>query len=640
MCKRFSWLIVLLLIAFPAQGAPALHLGNIALNPRCKPCQDFDRYVNADWKRKHPIAENAESWDQFEELTKQNDLHLRSLLIQSAGHRGAIGSDTQKLGDFYASCMDTKRIESLTHRPLAAELERIALVRDRSTLIAELAHLQSYGLDVLFDFGTRDIGRTVNIKAEVRPTSLAMGEPFYYQQELGLFRAHVARIFAWTGSSNSATDAQVVANLESNLALASPPRRAQRLLQSRRLLKREQFQVLIPHLSLTAYFSALQLEIPSEFSVVHPAYFRALDRQLATVPIASWKVYLRWRLIDALAASLNRQIAQEDYRFNRQFWDDVSDEPRWKRCIGATDDALSGLLSQAFGAKYLSPTVRPEVQTILDNIRGQIKVSLTAQTWMSNETRERAFKRLDTLGAKIAFPEHSPDYSALKVERESFVANLFQAWQWETRRDLQRIGKLPDPDYWDTAVSEVNAYYDLGRNEIVLPAGILKPPFFSSRAEPAANYGGIGTVIGHELTHGLSALEQFDSQGNRHSWWNLADQKVFLRRSACLAHQFNQRKLDGQSSLPENVADLSGLTLSYAAFQKVQSGKPSLIIDGFSPEQRFFIYYARLWAANEPDYGYSRYAPSRLRVNLPLANMPGFALAFRCQLPKERCRIW
>jgi putative endopeptidase len=640
MCKRFSWLIVFLLMALPVQAAPVLHLGNIALNPHCKPCQDFDRYVNADWKRKHPIPKNAESWDQFEELTKQNDLNLHSLLIQAASHTGTMGSDTQKLGDFYASCMDTKRIESLALKPLIPELERIAQMQDRSTLIAEIAHLQSYGLDVLFDFGTRDMGRTVNIKAEVRPTSLAMGEPFYYQQELGLFRAHVARIFAWTGSSTAAADARIVANLESKLALASPPRRVQRHLESRRVFKREQFQALIPHLPLLTYFSALQLEVPNEFSVVYPAYFRALDRQLATVPVTRWKIYLRWRLIDALAASLNRQIAKEDYRFNQQYWEDVSDEPRWKRCIGATDDALSGLLSQAFAAKYLSATVRPEVRAILDTMRSQIKVSLAAQTWMSNETREQAFKRLDTLGTKIAYPEHPLDYSTLKVERKNFVANLLQAWQWETHLDLQRIGKLPDLDYWDTAVSEVNAYYDLGRNEIVLPAGILQPPFFTSGAEPAVNYAGIGTVIGHELTHGLSALEQFDSQGNRHSWWKPADQKVFLRRSTCLANQLNQLKLDGQSSLPENVADLSGLSLSYAAFQKVQLGKPRLVINGFSPEQRFFVYYAHLWAANEPAYGYSRYAPSRLRVNLPLANLPGFAQAFRCPIPKERCRIW
>ncbi len=640
MVKHFSWLLIFFFIAVPVQGAPLPHLGSISLNPRCKPCQDFDRFVNADWKRKHPIPKNAASWDQFEELTKQNDLHLRSLLIQFASNTGSSGSNTQKLGDFYASCMNTKRIESLALKPLAQELDRILQVRDRTDLIAEIAHLQSYGLDPLFDLGTRDMGRTVNIKAEIRPTSLAMGEPFYYQQELGTFRNHVARIFAWTGSKTATADARIVANLESNLALASPPRRVQRRLESRRLLKRDQFQSLIPHLPLPAYFSALELGIPNEFSIVNPAYFRVLDRQLATVPIAHWKIYLRWRLIDALAASLNRQIAREDYQFNRQFWDDVSDEPRWKRCIGATDDALSGLLSQAFAAKYLSPTVRPEVHAILDNVRGQIKASFAAQTWMSNETREQAFKRLDTLGAKIAFPEHLPDYSTLKVERENFVANLFQSWQWETRIDLQRIGKLPDPDYWDTAISEVNAYYDLGRNEIVLPAGILQPPFFTSGAEPAANYGGIGTVIGHELTHGLSALEQYDSQGNRRSWWKAADQKVFLKRSACLADQLNRLNLDGQSSLPENVADLSGLSLSYGAFQKVQLSQPRLTIDGFSPEQRFFIYYARLWAANEPSSGYVRYAPSRLRVNLPLANLPAFALSFRCPVPAERCRIW
>lgn len=627
-------------MAVPVQGAPLPHLGNIALNARCKPCQDFDRYVNADWKRTHPIPKNAVSWDQFEELSKQNDQHLRSLLIQFASHTGSLGSSTQKLGDFYASCMNTKRIESLALKPLASELDRISQVRDRAGLIAEIAHLQSYGLDALFDFGTRDMGRTVTIKAEIRPTSLAMGEPFYYQQELGTFRSHVARIFAWTGSKTAAADARIVANLESNLALASPPRRIQRRLESRRLLKRDQFQSLIPHLPLAAYFSALQLEIPNEFSVIDPAYFRALDRQFATVPIAHWKIYLRWRLIDALAASLNGQIAREDYHFNRQFWNDVSNEPRWKRCIGATDDALSGLLSQAFAAKYLSPTVRPEVRAILDNIRGQIKASLTAQTWMSHETREQAFKRLDTLVVKIAFPEHLSDYSTLKVARENFVANLFQAWQWETRLDLQRIGHLPDPDSWDTAISEVNAYYDLGRNEIVLPAGILQPPFFTSGAELAANYGGIGTVIGHELTHGLSALEQFDSEGNRRSWWKVADQKVFLKRSVCLAHQFNRLNLDGRSSLPENVADLSGLSLSYAAFQKVQSGKPRLAIDGFSPEQRFFIFYAHLWAANEPFSGYVRYAPSRLRVNLPLANLRAFSRAFHCPLPTEPCRIW
>lgn len=627
----------------PGRAAP--HAGGF--DRPCKPCEDFDRYVNGSWRRTHPVPAGAESFDRFEALGNQNHRRLGQVLERAAAYTGDPGSSSQKLGDFYASCMNTARIDRLGTRPLDGELARIEGIHDRASLAEGIARLHRDGVDALFSLDTFEPGPEMPIRAEVAPTSLAMAEPFYYSRAGSgwrrAFAAHAARVLRLSGVPRriAEAEAKTIVVIETQLALASSERptldpAGDETVALATLL------ALAPHFDWPRYFRALGLE-PLVVSVPRPEYVRGLDLQLARVGIERWKVYLRWRLLDAAAASLSRPMATEDSRFSTHFWDEVPGASRQPFCVDATANALGDLLNRTYIEKYLAPDGIERVGVIFEAIKAQL-VRAFEDPGLREQTRAGAMARFDRLVLKLGYPAHWIDYDGLTIDRGAFFANVLQGWQFEVRRKLARIGTMPDPGRWRTDPLEVNAYYDLAANELVLPAGILQPPFFDPRADDAVNYGGIGAVIGHELTHGFSPLEQYSPSGKRQSWWAKVDEERFVRRATCLSRQFDRYGVDGRHVLGESVADLGGLALAYDAFRTAEGLRPQ---PSPSAEQRFFLSYARLWAANEPYGGDSDYAPSRLRVQIPLSNLESFARAFRCQRDDRlvrsatgRCRIW
>jgi predicted metalloendopeptidase len=419
---------------------------------------------------------------------------------------------------------------------------------------------------------------------------------------------------------------------------------------------------LTPAFSWGDYFAALGLPRDISINVAHPEFYRAVNQMLTEAPLADWKTYLRWHLVAAAAPSLSSKFEEESFNFNGKVLAGRKEQyPLWRRCVAATDAQLGEALGQAYVARAFTPESKRRMQTMVSNLISAFRERVQKLDWMGDQTRRQALAKLDAFGQKIGYPDKWIDYSSLDVTRDSYVQNVMRAAAFEVRRDLAKIGKPVDRAEWGMSPPTVNAYNHLILNEIVFPAGILQAPFFNPQADDAVNYGAIGAVIGHEITHGFDDQgATFDHQGNLKNWWSEADLKSFQSRAECIVNQFGAYevepglKMTGKLVAGESIADLGGLQVAYDAFMKSLEGKPRpASIDGFTPEQRFFMGWAQVWAA--------KYTPevtrlitqsdphpiSRFRVNGPLSNMPEFAAAFQCKAgdpmvrpEKERCRIW
>jgi putative endopeptidase len=641
------------------------------LDRSVKPTQDFYRFANGGWQAKHPIPPEYPAWGSFHQLSEKNQTALRTILEAAASDRAAKpGSNEQKIGDFYASFMDTASIDAAGIRPLQPELVRIDAIEDRAGLIGAVAHLQTIGSTALFQFGsTQDFKDSTQVIGEAVQGGLGLPDRDYYtkhdahSQELrAAYVKHVAKMFELAGDSKStaARKAQTVMDIETGLAKASMTRVEQRdPVAVYHKMTLAQLTEMTPGFNWPAYFQALGRPDLKSLNVGQPAFFKALDRQLAAVPMADWKTYLRWHLLNHMAPDLSDPFVQERFDFDKRLSGAKVLRPRWKRGVQATDRNLGEALGQLYAQTYFPPAAKAQVLKLVDNLRGVLREDLQTLDWMSPATRKAANAKLDMFTVKIGYPDKWRDYSALQVVRGSHLANLLRANQFEWQRDLDKIGKPVDRAEWHMTPPTVNAYYDPTMNEIVFPAGILQPPFFDPTADDAINYGGIGAVIGHEITHGFDDQgAQFDPRGNLSNWWTPADKKRFDALSNHIVEQFDGYLVEkdlhqnGKLVVGESIADLGGLAISYKALEKSLAGKPRpALIDGFTPEQRFFLGYAQVWATNmRPEYARTLantdpHPLSQFRVNGPLSNMPTFAKAFGAKagdpmVRRHPTRIW
>ena len=396
-------------------------------------------------------------------------------------------------------------------------------------------------------------------------------------------------------------------------------------------------------------------------NVGQPDFFKAVDGLLSSVPLDNWKVYLRWHLLNSSAALLSSPFEQEDFNFNGKVLSGTKEmQPRWKRCVQSTDGNLGEALGQFYVEKTFTPEAKTRAQKMVANLIEALREDLTTLSWMSDVTRQRATAKLEAFQRKIGYPDKWKNYEPLTITKESFLDNARRGAEFEIRRNLAKIGQPVDRTEWGMTPPTVNAYYNPSMNEIVFPAGIMQPPFYDPLADDAVNYGGMGAVIGHEMTHGFDDQgARFDASGNLSDWWTPDDFKNFKSRTDCVVNQFDAYEaepglhLQGKLVVGESVADLGGLTLAYRALQKVLTGKPTKLIDGFTPEQRFFFGWAQVWAQSiRPEEARRRvitdtHPLGRYRVNGPLSNMPAFAQAFQCKAgdamvrpPEKRCEIW
>jgi len=671
-----SFIATLLLLAFSLAtvfGQTNHGYDRASLDPNTAACTDFYQYANGGWMAANPIPGAYSSWGVANLLDEHNRDMLHEILEAAAKNTKAPqGSSEQKVGDYYATCMDEAKVEADGLKPLEPELDRIAKIKDQKTLQDEIARLHSMGINVLFVTGsTQDFKNSAEVTAEVDQGGLGLPDRDYYLKTdeksthiKDEYVKHVAKMFELMGdeAALAAAETQTILALETKLAEASMTRVERR--EPANVYHRmtvAQLRELAGGFDWPTYFKTIGVPATADVNVSSPGFFKALNQQLTGVPLTDWQTYLRWHLINNTAQQLPAKFVDEDFNFKGKTLQGSKENlPRWKRCVAGTDRVLGEALGEVYVKKAFPPAAKARALQMVRNLEAALKTDITTLSWMSEPTRKQAIVKLDAFLNKIGYPDKWRDYSSLQVDRSSYLANRFRAGGFGKRRDLNKIGKPVDKTEWGMSPPTVNAYYNPQINEIVFPAGILQPPFFDAEADDAFNYGGMGSVIGHEMTHGFDDQgSQFDSTGNLANWWSEADLKSFKERAQCVIDQFNSFEVEkglnqnGKLVAGESIADLGGLVVAYAAFQKAMEGKPRVTIDGFTPEQRFFLGYARGWATNmRPELKrmlvtIDPHPLAKFRVNGPLANMPQFAAAFQCKADDamvreeaKRCVIW
>ena len=648
-----------------------------SLDRTCKPCQDLYRYANGEWLKKNPIPPAYPSWGRFSELAERNREHLHQILEKAAANRSAAGSNEQKIGDFYASCMDEKQVNAEGIKPLKPEFDRIQAITDRAELEATVAHLQLEGVNAMFDFGsTQDEKNSSQVIGGAEQGGLGLPDRDYYldtgkkevddknREIRGKYVEHITKMFELMRDpeATAAAEAKTVMELETKLARFSMDRVERRDPEKTyHKMDRAQLKMLTPNFSWDSYFTNLSHPAIDTVDVAEPDFFKGLSTELGEVPLGDWKTYLRWHLVHEAAPGLSQPFVQENFNFYGQVLQGTREIlPRWKRCVAATDHELGEALGQAYVKEYFPPEAKARALEMVNNLTAALREDLQTLPWMGPATRQQALIKLNAFTRKIGYPDKWRDYSPYHVDRGPYVLNLLRGNDFESNRDLNKIGKPVDRSQWQMTPPTVNAYYDPELNEIVFPAGILQPPFFDPKADDASNYGGIGAVIGHEMTHGFDDQgRKFDAKGNLRDWWTPEDAKNFEARAECVVKQFDGYVVEdslhenGKLVVGESIADLGGLTLAHRALEKALEGKPHTLIDGFTPDQRFFIAYAQVWAANDrPEFerllvSTNPHPVDRFRAIAAPSDLPPFAKAFDCKEGEAmvrpaaiRCQIW
>jgi len=641
------------------------------LDRTCKPCDDFYQFAMGGWMKANPIPPEYPIWGSFSQLADRNQKNLREILEAAATSKAAAGTNEQKIGDFYSSCMDTTAIDAAGAKPIEPELTQIAAVQTLADLESETARLHKQGVGVLFRFNsTQDAKDSSEVIGAAFQGGLGLPEREYYlkpdeksEKLREDYVKHVANMFVLLGDSAdvSAAEAQTVMKIETALATASMKNTDLRDPdKTYHKMTLAELKALTPGLSWESYFKAVGHPELKQINVAQPDFFKALDAQLTATSIADWKTYLRWHLVNSAAPGLAEKFVKEDFDFRGKTLTGAKEiQPRWKRCVQSTDRNLGEALGQVYVQKYFPPAAKARALEMVHNLLAALRDDLGTLPWMGPETRAQATAKLQAFAVKIGYTDKWRDYSALKIDRRSYAENVVCASEFDFARRLSKIGKPVERTEWGMTPPTVNAYNNSNMNEIVFPAGIMQPPFYDPNADDAVNYGGMGAVIGHEITHGFDDHgSKFDGKGNLKDWWTPEDLKNFQSRAKCVSDQFDGYVVDGDLHengklvLGESIADLGGLAIAYAAYEKSLAGKPRPPDrDGFTPEQRFFLGWAQVWGANER-LEYARLMANtnphplgRFRANGPLSNMAEFAKAFGCKhgeamVREQACKIW
>lgn len=645
------------------------------LDPSVKPSENFFRYANGGWIDKNPIPAELPRWGRFLELNESNVRICNDIMrdASAAALTASKGSDLQKMGDFYASGMDEQAIEAAGLTPLQASLDAIDKISSLDELRRAVADLHASGVNAFFAIGsTQDAKDNTQVIGEVDQAGLGLPDRDYYfktDEKSSAIRAayvdHMAKTFELMGDKpeDARVNAETVMALETELAAHSRTRVQLRDPEANyNKTDRAALSALTPNFDWNGYLADVGIADVKELNVGQPEFFQALDSVLATRPLGDLKTYLRWHLIDSSAGNLSKAFVDENFHFKGTVLSGTPTiRPRWKRVVGAADGAIGDIVGKAYVEKTFPPEAKARVGEMIDNLKGAFRESLQNLSWMSPETRTKAIEKMDAFTAKIGYPDKWKDYSDLEINRGPFVLNVMAANRHAFAQDLAKIGKPVDRTEWHMTPQTVNAYYNPLQNEIVFPAGILQPPFFNFAADDAVNYGGIGAVIGHEMTHGFDDQgAQFDGEGNLKNWWTDSDLANFHQRTDAVSALFDTFEVEpglhinGKLVTGEATADLGGVTLAYRAFERSMEGRQRPDnIDGFSPEQRFFLGFAQIWAgAQRPEYTRMQvttdphpYAP--FRVNGTLENLPAFADAFNVKPgdpmtlpPEKQIQIW
>jgi len=666
--------IALVLVASPLAAQRYHGFNPKNMDTSVRPCDDFYRYALGTWEKNTVIPAEYASYGVDQEIEERSFAILKEILESAAADKNAApGSERRKVGDYFASGMDVTRIEQDGLKPLAGHLARIDQTRTGRSLAETLAALHQEQFAPAFRFRVeQDDKDSEHYIVQVSQGGLGLPEREYYlktdakSRELrAKYLAHITKNFEFLGDKPALAKAhaKAVMALETRLAKASmsmeelrDPNAVYHKLSPAALAK------LAPGLAWNAYFKALGLGPVNHLLVRQPKFFRELGRMAHQVPAPQWQAYLRWNLIRSTADYLNTAIEAEDFAFyGRTMQGTEAQKPRWKRVLAHTDDALGEALGKLYVARAFPPQAKAKMDELVKNILAALRGRIQKLEWMSEATKQQALTKVGTIRVKIGYPEVWRDYSKLQIDRGSFVLNALSARRFEFQRNLNRLGKPLDRGEWLMTPPTNNAYYEPTLNEICFPAGILQPPYFDLEADDAVNCGNIGATIGHELTHGFDDQgRQFDAQGNLKDWWTAEDAKAFDTRAELVVKQFDAFEplpglhINGKTTLGENLADLGGLKIAFDAYKLSQQGKPPVgLIEGFTPEQRFFLGYAETWRLKHREEALRArlmtdvHSPAKYRILGPLANMTEFYEAFGCKdgdamkrPEKERPSVW
>ena len=656
----------------PPPAAPGIDAA--AMDTRVSPCVDFHAYACGGWLARTEIPPDKSRWGRFNELQERNLERLHAILdADAAGQVDAADPYGKKVGDFYAACMDEAGIEKAGVADLRAEWKKVDAVRDARSLAAAVGSLQRQGVGVLFRFRSQqDFKDSTKEVAMVGQGGLGLPDRDYYLQDDARsaeirksYLAHVEKMLGMAGvpGARAAREAKAVFELERTLAASYWTRTEMR--DPARIYNPVGLGGLekaAPRFPWKVYLASLGAPPITDLFVTTPKAVSLISDLARKTPAATWRAYLRWHVLSEMAAAraLPRAFVDEDFAFtSRNFTGAKELEPRWKHCVRATDAELGEALGRDFVHRWFGGGAREKALELVRNIQAAQGANLATLAWMDDATRRLAEEKLRKIDNKIGYPEKWRDYSSLEVDRRSYLRSLLAADAFEVRRNLAKIGKPVDRGEWFMSPPTVNAYYNPLLNEMVFPAGILQPVFYTRGANDAVNYGAIGFVVGHELTHGFDDQgRKFDAAGNLADWWSPPVSQEFEKRAACVERQYSgyaavdDLKLNGKLTLGENIADLGGLKLALAAYRASRQGKlPEAPVDGLGPEQQFFVAAAQVWCDKaRPEEARRRvvvdpHSPGRWRVDGPLSNLPEFAAAFGCKagdpmVRADRCEVW
>jgi putative endopeptidase len=665
---RLILLFPILTMSALAQSGPGSLTAN--MDKMANPCVDFYQYACGTWMANNPIPADQSAWATYSVLADQNRAVLRGILEKASVNDPKRSPTEQKIGDFYASCMDEPAIEKLGAKPLDPDLKRIDAIKSKDAIVDALVQLHRIGVDALFAFSSEpDAKNSTQMIAGVGQGGLGLPDRDYYLKDdprsvklREQYVAHVQKMLELLGEApaKAAADSQAVMRIETVLAKGSLD------LVSRRdpnqvfhKMSVKDLEALAPGFDWTKYFAGLATPSFTDLDVSVPGFFKALNTVLAQTSVADLKTYLRWHLLHSEAPLLAKAFVDENFHFFRQTLTGAQEQqPRWKRCVQATDNDLGFALGQKYVEQVFPPDAKAKVLTMVQSIEKMLGEDIQSLSWMTPVTKEQALIKLRGVTNKIGYPDKWRDYSSVNIVRGEALGNDERATEFEVHRQLNEIGRPVNRAEWDMTPPTVNAYYDPQHNDINFPAGILQPPFFNDRMDAAVNYGAIGSVMGHEMTHGFDDQgRQFDAEGNLRDWWTPKDAAEFEKRAECFIKEYSaftpvdDVHLNGKLTLGENSADNGGVRLAFMALMKSLEGKPQPKIDGFTPQQRFFVSQAQFYCENvRPEAARMAaqtdpHSPGRDRVNGVLGNMPEFREAFACHegqpmVHAPACRVW
>ncbi len=658
--KRINFIVLFLVLTFfltescnvPGEkGENEINRAN--MDTTVSPSADFFEYANGNWIKNNTIPAEYPTWGSFIVLVENNYKKLKKILDQAENNSSAAkGSNDQLVGDFYHSGMDSIKIEEDGYKPIQSELDKIENVKNLNDFYTVLSRIHLGFSNPLFSFSSSPDAKSSKMNiAELYQDGLGMPDRDYYLKDdpntksiRAAYIEFIKRIFSLSGDDSTTITGNVekILNIETKLAKASMTRVDRRDPQKTyHKMNIKQLSELTPDFNWERYFNSIGVSNPGDINVAQPDYFKEVNTIIRTIPLNDLKIYLKWNILRFAAPYLSMPFEEASFNFYSKAINGIQAmQPRWKRVLRIVDGNIGMSLGQLFVKEYFPPEAKEKALDLVHNLISVLGNRIKNLDWMSEATKEKALNKLSAIAIKIGYPDKWKSYEGLDIVRDSYFKNVINSTIFNSKKELTKIGKPVDRSEWHMTPPTVNAYYNPLVNEIVFPAGILQPPFFDAGADDAVNYGGIGAVIGHEMTHGFDDQgRQFDADGNLKDWWTKSDEEKFNQRAEKIIEQFNgyvpvdTLHMNGKLTEGENIADLGGISISYEAFTNTDQFKGEKI-DGFTPAQRFFLSYANVWRSNSRPQYITRlvktnpHSPPKYRVNGPLSNLPPFWKAF------------